>query len=640
MKKVFCAFYLLIFCEFIGASKYDASIGEAPYVILGESDIEYDCKGQKCIQNYPPEAYPANGIMLMSNNSKNNADGNSTLQQTSTLIAKFIDNIPDKKIQNGLREYVKIVNSKAYLGDASVGLENHGLNAWFDNKFKYNQCYKNAAISFYRDVALTLAKENKCDSQPRAENLTNEYGCFEKRPSINDTAGRGRKSYLHEGWLLQLAMKYSQGSVEGAIELIGMCGHDDTSQGSFYFYDSSESAKAEIKAKLDVYKKEKKDVDENLKKVFKKIDSKNEEFYKLSRKSEKLLKKINELQTKNEVKRRLYCPPQNSDFYLPGSVGSGVDIPQNLKNRISSIQNPDGINFIPAKNYHIYGSAFLGCKMVVNGLSSKQAVMVQKQAARLYRGIRMCESVKANLIMRKNLSKSQGDIENTKEIETKIIALWTKINQKKIKCYNNIGELGGFGYPVNEQESNGFNKSQKKLSSEELKICETLVSFGISNLEPSEIDIVRSKIAKAYVNYDAALLYNKWYFGGNSILGKTLPCTDFRFRGPKDLMNPDRGILSNLSKPAGWSDERYKAATQKLATWDVDFEWTIKQHEVGSTFGASICSSNSKPNPFMDEKRCLKSANTSYYNYNSDKSDASENEMKQNSKVNSSRSSR
>lgn len=648
MKKICFSFYILITCLSISATTNDVTNNEDSYAYLGESNIEYECKKPKCIQNYHPESYPTNGI-------KNYTEENSTLQRTSTMLAKVIDNLPDKKLQNGLREYVKIVNPKAYLGDDSVGGANHGLNSWFDNKFKSNQCFVDAARSFYRDVALTMSKENKCDRQYREkslgsyisfkiisknENKTNEYGCFNERPSINDTVAKGRKAYLHEGWLLQLAMKHSQGSVEGAMELIGMCGHDDTSQGKFIFYDNSESAQAEIKQSLELHKSQKKEVDNQLKKMFKNFDSNNEKIYYLSRKSEKLQNKINEFQSKKAVRRRLRCPPINSDFYLPGSIGAEVDIPQKLKNKISNIQNPEGANSIPAKNYHVYGSTFLGCKMVMNGLSAEQAVMVQKQAARLYRGIRMCEVVRENLTMRNKFSDSEEDIENSKSIETKIIDVWTKIKKKNIICYTNVAELGGFGYLDDEQKTNGFNKARQKLSIEELKACETLAFFGISNLDVSEIDVARSKIAKAYSKYDAALLYDKWYVGGGSIFGKNLPCTDLRLRGPKDLMNPDLGILSSLSKPTGWSDERYKAATQKLATWDVDFEWTVKQHEIGSKFGAKVCKSNVKLNPFNDEKTCLKSANDPYYNNNSEKYDALKNVIKPHDKTNSSKTSR
>jgi hypothetical protein len=175
-------------------------------------------------------------------------------------------------------------------------------------------------------------------------------------------------------------------------------------------------------------------------------------------------------------------------------------------------------------------------------------------------------------------------------LKKKILKIWQRKNDKKFSCLR-------------------FENEQ-----EHLEYCDLLYGLGIAELEPSEIDIVKKKIATAWASKDAALLYDKWYFGGGSILGKQIPCTDIKgLRGPTDLMNPTQSFMGRMSKPSGWSDERYKAATQKLATWDMDFEWTIAQHEAGSRAGANMCKNNAKKNPFSDERReCLKTAFPDY----------------------------
>lgn len=575
---------------------------------LGHSDKEFDCK--ECKKDPSAETYPVYGGMFgFPDGSEGRRPG--TIQQTSTLLGSMIDNIPDKNLQNGLREYLKIVKPEAYGGD-SVGGSNKGLNSWFSNKFSKNQCYRSAAQNFYRDVAITMKAGNKCeasasDGLERKIKSESDYGCFNKRPSITDTAGKGSKSYLHEGWMWQLAMKHARGSPEAAMELIGMCGHDDTAQSKFQIFDDSVKAKEENTQELERYKKEREEAERRLKKAESGGTTEAIAILLLTRHSKFLLRRINELKDATGKVRRMDCPPQESDFYLPGSIGTGVDIPQDLKNKISKIQNPSGKNNIPAKNYHIYGAAFLGCKMAANGLTPIQATAIQKQAARLYRGVRMCEMVTLELSTRQFLSAmvgKDGEIEDSKKLEGQILAQWKYV-------IDNVGSCARSFKGVK-------NKTQKDILD---KACDLLHFYGINGLGAKEIDVVKKKIAHRLGTVDAALLYKKWYFGGGTIFGKTIPCTDIRYRGPKDLMNPDVGILSGLSKPSGWSDERYKIATQRLATWDVDFEWTIKQHEVGSSYGASICKPSSKTSPFKDEGQCLKPADptgNSIIDYDSD----------------------
>jgi hypothetical protein len=54
-------------------------------------------------------------------------------------------------------------------------------------------------------------------------------------------------------------------------------------------------------------------------------------------------------------------------------------------------------------------------------------------------------------------------------------------------------------------------------------------------------------------------------------------------------MNPQDSFFGRVAKPGGWSEETYNRASKKLATWDVDFKWTIAQHEAGAKFAAQTC---------------------------------------------------
>jgi len=632
------------------AGKGDETKSSKTFMGLGALGTPGEFSCSDCKVNSPPEGYyPKHGML---GEDDNDDDGikterkkgaqKSTLNQADGLLSTFVDNIPDKSLQSGLKEYLKIVNPKSYRGnDDSVGGSNKGIVQYFKSRFSENQCFQNAAADFYRDIATTLKKKNKCEPEEKDSStekntkespgssgfcigmgcpkikmkpMESEYGCLKNRPSLNDRVGQGAKSYLDEGWLMRLAMKHSKGNPEAALELIGMCGHDDTAQGNFSFYDTSEAAKAKNLEQAAKLKDQKKAMDDELKKAFKNFDSDQKAVYVLSQKASFAAKQIETLSKAEGRKESVTCPPQSSDFYLPGSLSGDADISPALKDKIKVIQG-DGkkdTSFIPAKHYHVYGSALLGCKMAQNGMKPEQAAMVQKQAARLYRGLRMCESSREQLQKREQLKATLQvkDLEDSKEVEAKVLQIWNQKNKGEFKCEGMAGGIFGMmgmmmmKSMMSAQDKKSEGDSSSRADQKTIEKCSLLMNFGIADLETNERNIVMRKINTALGRYDAAKLYDSWYLGGGSFAGIKIPCTDHRNKGPSDLMKPNEGFMGKLFKPGGWSDERYEAASKKLATWDVDFEWTIAQHEAGSKYGAKMCSeARSKKNPF-EEATC------------------------------------
>lgn len=577
-----------------------------------------------------------------------NQKDKSTLGQTSTLLATIIDKIPDKNLQNGLREYVKIVNPKAYHGD-SVGGSNSGLVQYFSKRFQENACVRDAAKNFYADVATKMKKMNLCDQsrnessaeisklesqlaketdskiksdikmqlkylskENKPEPVNETYGCYSNRPSLLDRVGVGEKSYLDEGWLMRLALKHSNGNPEAALELIGMCGHDDVSQGHYTYFDDSDAAKSELSAQTSKLKGQKKNADEELKESFKKFNTDQESVYLKSMNASMITKQLEFNKMQTGLDRQMNCPPQNSDFYLSGSMSSTADISSSLKQKITDIQGKGNSGkeiSIPSKHYHVYASAFLGCKMVRNGMTQEQAVVVQKQAARLYRGIRMCQAAnESNSDSSKEFFKKElgVDFNETAQIENKVLSILNEKNSGKFECKSKKKITYGMGMMV-PGGSQKITASQTEDDSIDTSKCKILKYFGISKLTQDESSVAKSKILNSLQRDDVAVLYRNWYFGGSKILGKDIPCTDLRYKGPTDLMKPNESILGKVFKPSGWSTERYEAASKRLATWDVDFEWTIAQHEAGSKYGAQICdpkNNQQRPYPF-DDKSCL-----------------------------------
>jgi hypothetical protein len=643
---------------FAGGKIVQIANSQNQVVGLGQYGYTGGMECPSCTSNSPPQGYyPMFGkVGVYGNTGDGNGDESSKkgiVGSMGSLASKLIDHIPDDNLKSGLQEYMKIVNPGAYQGgDQEVGGHNAGVAKYFSTRFQENNCYQSAAIDFYRDVASTLKKQNSCkadrdpsaaDSKKTVQNsggfcmgfgcpmqnieIESEYGCFKKRPSIDDHTGVGNKAYLEDGWLLRLALKHSKGNPEAAFELIGMCGHDDVSQGSYIYYDDSETAKQKNADQLSKLKEQKKQLDENLQKTFKKFSSTDEakdEVYQLGQQGTFLSGQIKMMSMQRDAGRNEYlqCPPQNSDFFLPGSLSSKADISPSLASKVKKIQSTDLKNghFIPAKYYHVYGSAFLGCKMVEKGMTPVQAATVQKQAARLYRGVRMCQAESGMLQQREQMQKTLGvkNLDDTTEVQGKVTKLWESKLNGEFTC-NGMLYSGGPGIkgaklknsPIKDSPANNVGKDN-------MEKCSILWMFDVADLEKGEKQIVSKKINKGLERVDAAKLYNDWYFGGRSIAGAKLPCSDFRYKGPTDLMKPNEGFMGKIFKPTGWSAERYDAASKKLATFDVDFEWTVAQHEAGSSYGAKLCAdTKAKKNPFED-KSCLDKKSRPYpYSYGS-----------------------
>ena len=115
--------------------------------------------------------------------------------------------------------------------------------------------------------------------------------------------------------------------------------------------------------------------------------------------------------------------------------------------------------------------------------------------------------------------------------------------------------------------------------------------------------MVKRKSQNRLIEMDAAALFNKWYLGS---LDSSVPCTGIRLRGPKNLNQLDNPTnlpdSKNLCDIPGWNLERCAAARRKLSTWDIDFEWTQAQHEIGARFGARVC--KKQKNGIYDTKIC------------------------------------
>ncbi|MBU6376403.1 MAG: hypothetical protein KGQ59_10435, partial [Bdellovibrionales bacterium] len=94
---------------------------------------------------------------------------------------------------------------------------------------------------------------------------------------------------------------------------------------------------------------------------------------------------------------------------------------------------------------------------------------------------------------------------------------------------------------------------------------------------------------------DAAELMKRWAFntdgevGGRKVLFPFQ--TNFRVVVPQWVeQSPLVGtLLKKMSRPSGWSEDRFERARAKFESYMTDWQWTTEAHEVGGAFGSKAC---------------------------------------------------
>lgn len=519
-------------------------------------------------------------------------EGVEIVQRTDRILTPLLKLVPDRGLRNALLEYRNLINPDKY-GEARVGSSNAGLEDYFTEKFSKNKCFQSAALVFYRDVGKILTSGTiEKDFEKNTSPALKIYGPTSQRARLSETAGKGRLSYLSDGWLKTLALKHAAGNPEDALMLIAMCGHDDgvATQGRFEYISTSEEALSERSKTIEKLEKLKLMQEKDLEAILQVPIPDRNRVKRVRESLKRTNKNITEIVDSEGFRTAFRCPTINSDFYSAGSLSMDADIDQSLKEKILALQSdpasPDS-NPIPAKHYHVYSSAFLACKLVRAGAKPDDTVFIQREAARIYRGVRMCEVVKARGDAASELANKLKlpNLEDGVLVEERILEHWK--NRKKI-C-----EAG--------TRNEDFDS-----------ICDFLIRAKIVDDETADIAIARDRIKKAILDFDVAKLYSDWYAGGLELGGIRSPCTQFRVRGPIDLSKPE-SALGRIFKPSKWSSERYAAATKMLKAWDVDFEWTVAQHQAGAKFGVKFCAANreSAP-PAFNSATCESMPNSTY----------------------------
>jgi hypothetical protein len=509
----------------------------------------------------------------------------SMISSSQDMFQKVVDYIPESDTKRGLNEYAEALGFENYgNSDMTVGAANVGMGMYFGNRYSdpKNTCVRNAVESFYGDIAAYMNKRNKDGieqsgswADPRTD-YSPIYKAFpsDARAKLTENIGSGKYADYEPGWVWNLALKHAHGDPNSAMFLVGMCGHDDTMHGEYVYNDTSEKGKDTLKIKVD-------NLRDKIKKQQLKLEllkAKHSDSMKVQNEIDNTMGEINSNKgrlstflSQEGANFGLTCPPYSSAFFGAKSLGENVDIPSDLKSELISIFADDGAQNVSSKYYHVYGSAFMACQLIQNGYSATTTSIVQQQAARVYRGIRMCSATAREAEAFKQMQASEKELfkkYNSKD-PVEIILKLSKDQKLVRECFNyqNTGAecilLLGYNAPLS------------------------------AFLYPKEYNVtekdIRKKIEGRMMQIDAAGLYEKWYFGGGEIAGRKMPCSDLRVLGPSNLRKPTESFFGRISKPSDWSDERYKEATKKLATWDADFKWTIAQHKAGAEFAGKVC---------------------------------------------------
>jgi hypothetical protein len=450
----------------------------------------------------------------------------SNLDSLTAAVGAIRDFLPESSAKCAIQKLSELVGAKNY-EDKEVGVANKGLDRHFQNFQWDNQCFSEIARKFWNQV-------NEADTYARMSDSG--------RPTLSERVDKGRFADKKPGWLWKKALEATNGNSTLAMTLVGMCTNDDIAS-EFTYYQPDSTTRSQAQTRLEEIQME---VNQERGRL-KKLELVDPEFTILSQKIDLLLieaKKIKEAMlfpNMPRVKTTWSCPGRTSGVFAQGSIDPSFELPRKLRADVIAAQGePHRVKptTLPSKSYHFSGGAITGCELVKCGIEPETAEKVAGLIAATYRATRLCPEIK-------------------------------RLQKKKIE--------------LEEQFSSKFNSPDFAKNAEK-NLVDKERSYGMRDDSWEKAIILR--LRNDIVQVDAATLYGEWYLGGK----EGLPCTHLRFGGPK-AMNRSYGTNGDRVSCGidGWSDDRCRNARRKLLTWDVDFDWTKTQHEIGARFGAKNC---------------------------------------------------
>lgn len=442
--------------------------------------------------------------------------------------------VPIPALRDPLLHYLKVLGLRGYDNADSVGGKNAGLNRFFESLSLNDPEFRGKVRAFYERV-------REVDNRMPAT----------KKPTLADAAGKGAFEDVPPGWAWEAALKTAGGDPNTAMRLIGFCGHDDVSQSRLVSPRSSEEAVEAMEASRRGMTARIAEIERRLGSAGEPLEAPpdggiavatlggDEPPSFLRWQLGDLREKLATLSPDGfATKAEHVCPSSRSALYAPGSLAASAVLPDALRERVAKVQAPKmGPTALPAKHYHVLGSAAAACELVRKGAPGWFARMVQPNAAWAYRTLRIDE-------------RAQGALNQREQFKAEYSEL-----------------VANLGDRAPDFESFVAAKFVAAAPADALAGAET----------PPELK--KARVELSYM--DAFTLMEDRGYGGHKVFGKRIPFSTARIDWPWKLLSS--GV------PSGWSPERAAEAERRLETFLVDSEWTTAQHTAGAAFAASHC---------------------------------------------------
>lgn len=455
--------------------------------------------------------------------------------------------------KTGISNYLNMIGVKVH------GAQNVGLTQYHQNLLKENPCFDELAGQFYSSIHNDVFYDSLDFIQIRFKSGTMNNSV--NSPINGNLMDLGKKP----GWLWDKAMKFAQGDSLLAIQLIGICGHDDTMQ----LPDNSKMASRYVSNQWQ-------------NQINQKVNS-PELKYKMHQLAQNLLFTktkypnlgndvlMTALKDRYDFKNGIPCPDPGSAFYFPKTLSQDADISEELKSKIIRLQSPTmGAKAIKSKSYHILGAALTTCQLVQRGVPDFIAIKMIKGAVNAYRSGRLCQILK-------NSSPYFGPRE-PKELQNTILQQRKNMQQcfrEEVKKDTTGTTYSTFSViPV-------FDKANYK------KDC------AIASLLPYQVwidsditdEILLNKIVRKVAELDTQDLFlkSKNYKDAKNCEGPQLSDSVYEY------MNEYGKEGSENPCPQQWSSERCSSVRTVMATYSVDFEWSEAQQLAGYQFAKKNC---------------------------------------------------
>jgi hypothetical protein len=267
---------------------------------------------------------------------------------------------PGSKVECVLKKANDVMGFDKTAG-TSVGNFNGGAEALNNDRVKNMPCLATLAKAYYDEL--------------------NEAGKANGRPTLAEVA-QGADS----GRVWSLAQKYAGGDRRLAMLMIGMCLHDDQANTLLSTQIRMDSP---LVQKNDSHIRKLADDVRSLREKAKAEGLSADEKSAIQTALAAAEKELNTFMYESPRRRKVSCPDVNSRVFLQGGLSPTTVLDAKTRDLLAYAHGRP-MSQIPAKEYHVYGSAALGCALSECKVTEAETRLIQQAISRAYRGIRLC----------------------------------------------------------------------------------------------------------------------------------------------------------------------------------------------------------------------------------------------------------